>query len=167
MNLQDVKKLMIEEVERFKIITGRDLVAEGWTFGFNNRKTSLGLCNYTKKMVQLSKHYSQINTLEMNRETIRHELAHCITLGDDHGNEWKRVCEMIGSTGKVEADEEDSNSLDPSYVVVDTTCNEIVQAYHRKPSIDFSTRYIQFRKKETLGKLKVMKFEAYLELKEK
>lgn len=69
---------------------------QGWSFEFNNRKRSNGLCNYRNKTIQLSRHF-------LNREdeevlnTIRHEIAHALAQGDGHGYRWQRACLVTGA----------------------------------------------------------------------
>jgi predicted SprT family Zn-dependent metalloprotease len=68
-----------------------------WSFGWNRRKRSLGLCRYREKRIELSAYFVAANPLPPIRETILHEIAHALA-GEKagHGPAWKAVCLRIG-----------------------------------------------------------------------
>ncbi|WP_234698877.1 SprT family zinc-dependent metalloprotease [Poriferisphaera corsica] len=69
-----------------------------WSFGFNQRKRTLGLCDYGKKRIELSVHLVHGNDEEAVRDTLLHEIAHAIAGAKaGHGEKWKRVCIEIGA----------------------------------------------------------------------
>jgi predicted SprT family Zn-dependent metalloprotease len=70
----------------------------GWTFGFNRRKRSMGLCRYALRTIELSIHLVQRNGSEEIRDTILHEIAHAL-VGQEHGHDtvWKAKCLQIGA----------------------------------------------------------------------
>ena len=84
----------------------RDLVRElmarhglhGWTFGFNRRKRTLGLCRYGARAIELSIYLVDGNGLEEVRDTLLHEIAHAL-VGPGHGHDavWKAKCVEIGA----------------------------------------------------------------------
>lgn len=79
-----------------------NLVAEGWTFGFDNAKTRCGVCDFTNKIIKLSKHYVKDPTISWRnvQNTILHEIAHVIAGYEaGHGNTWKRIAASIGCDG--------------------------------------------------------------------
>jgi predicted SprT family Zn-dependent metalloprotease len=68
-----------------------------WTFTWNRRKRSLGLCRYHEKTIQLSVYFVRDNGIEAVRETILHEIAHALAgQPAGHGPAWKAVCRKIG-----------------------------------------------------------------------
>jgi predicted SprT family Zn-dependent metalloprotease len=70
----------------------------GWTFAFNRRKRSLGLCRYQERVIELSIHLVQRNDADEIRDTILHEIAHALVGADDgHGPRWKAKCRDIGA----------------------------------------------------------------------
>ncbi|MEM6854739.1 MAG: SprT-like domain-containing protein [Planctomycetota bacterium] len=93
------------------------LTGAGWTFRFNQRKRSLGLCNYTTQRIELSAPFVTRNDEPEVRDVILHEIAHALTppppppelstprsksqnRGADfspHGPEWKATCLRIGA----------------------------------------------------------------------
>jgi len=68
-----------------------------WTFGWNRRKRSLGLCRYAERRIELSFYFVQANGEEPVRETILHEVAHALA-GEKagHGPRWKAMCAVVG-----------------------------------------------------------------------
>jgi predicted SprT family Zn-dependent metalloprotease len=81
----------------------RQLMAEhglqDWTFGFNRRKQSMGLCVYARQTIELSIHFvERDNPWNEIRDTILHEIAHAL-VGPGHGHDrvWKRKCTEIGA----------------------------------------------------------------------
>ena len=71
----------------------------GWSFHFNRCKTSLGLCVYHRRIIELSIYLvERDNSAEEIRDTILHEIAHAL-VGARHGHDrvWKRKCVEIGA----------------------------------------------------------------------
>ena len=70
----------------------------GWTFGFNRRKRSLGLCRYGIRAIELSIYFTDRNAAEEIRDTLLHEIAHAL-VGPGHGHDvvWKAKCREVGA----------------------------------------------------------------------
>jgi predicted SprT family Zn-dependent metalloprotease len=71
----------------------------GWSFGFNRRKQTLGLCIYQRRTIELSVHLvERANHWDEIRDTILHEIAHAL-VGPGHGHDkvWKRKCVEVGA----------------------------------------------------------------------
>jgi predicted SprT family Zn-dependent metalloprotease len=70
----------------------------GWSFAFNRRKRSMGLCRYGEKVIELSIHLVDRNGPEEILDTILHEIAHAL-VGRRHGHDavWKAKCIEIGA----------------------------------------------------------------------
>jgi predicted SprT family Zn-dependent metalloprotease len=87
-----------EEVRRL----ARDLFAAhglaGWTFGFNRRKRSLGVCFYHRRAIELSLPFVERNGPAEVRDTLLHEIAHAL-VGPGHGHDalWRRKCLEVGA----------------------------------------------------------------------
>ncbi|MEM1107600.1 MAG: SprT-like domain-containing protein [Planctomycetota bacterium] len=93
------------------------LTADGWTFRFNQRKRTLGLCNYTTKRIELSAPFVARNDESEIRDVILHEIAHALTPPEvppevstartraknhahaarPHGPAWQATCLKIGA----------------------------------------------------------------------
>lgn len=75
----------------------RDFLSEGWSFAFNSRKKTIGLCNYNKKTIFYSIHFLN-NSDEDILDTILHEIAHaCTSPKDKHNHIWRRWCIILGA----------------------------------------------------------------------
>jgi predicted SprT family Zn-dependent metalloprotease len=69
-----------------------------WTFGFNRRKRSLGLCRYTERRIELSLHFVAAHDEPSVRDVILHEIAHALAGHKAaHGPLWRAICEAIGA----------------------------------------------------------------------
>jgi predicted SprT family Zn-dependent metalloprotease len=68
-----------------------------WSFAWNRRKRSLGLCRYHERRIELSAHFVAYNPIEQVRETVLHEIAHALA-GEKagHGPRWKAMCVRVG-----------------------------------------------------------------------
>jgi predicted SprT family Zn-dependent metalloprotease len=91
----------LSAVRRFALeLLGRH-VLPGWSFGFNRRKRSLGLCFHHRKAVELSVHLVERNGPEEVLDTLLHEIAHAL-VGPGHGHDavWRRKCVEVGARPK-------------------------------------------------------------------
>jgi predicted SprT family Zn-dependent metalloprotease len=87
-----------EQVRQFaqQLLARHDL--HDWSFAFNRRKRSMGMCFYECCTIELSLYFIERNSLEEIRETLLHEIAHAL-VGPGHGHDavWKRKCQEIGA----------------------------------------------------------------------
>ncbi|MCC7476354.1 MAG: SprT-like domain-containing protein [Pirellulales bacterium] len=71
-----------------------------WSFHFDNSKVRFGLCNYSRRIISLSRHLVAANPSEKVRETILHEIAHALApRGAGHNAEWRAIALSIGCQG--------------------------------------------------------------------
>ncbi len=69
-----------------------------WSFRFNRGKRTLGLCDYSRKRIELSAYFVAHNDETAVRDTLLHEIAHAIAgQRAGHGPKWRAVCRRIGA----------------------------------------------------------------------
>lgn len=130
-----------------------NIIEQGWTFAFGRGKRTLGLCNYTRRVISISAAFMRDNDIQQVRNTIKHEIAHALAEGDGHGSWWKQTFIRLGGDG-----EQFNSTAKPSFkwALVDTTKNdEVVAQYFSKPRRNIATLQVNGRP-ETLGKLKLI-----------
>lgn len=82
-----------------RLLVEHGLAGRGWSFGFNRRKRSLGLCNHAAKRIELSSAFVLLNGVEVVRDTLLHEIAHALAGHKaGHGPRWVAVCRVLGAT---------------------------------------------------------------------
>jgi len=71
----------------------------GWGFRFNNAKKRFGYCDSEQHTLSLSRHYVSLNSEELVRDVILHEIAHALVgEGNGHNEQWKKVANSIGAS---------------------------------------------------------------------
>ena len=67
-------------------------------FVYNRGKRTLGMCDFTRKRIELSRYFVAHNDEAAVRDPLLHEIAHALA-GEKagHGPKWRRVCERIGA----------------------------------------------------------------------
>jgi predicted SprT family Zn-dependent metalloprotease len=79
-----------------------DLMAQhglhGWTFAFNKRKSTLGMCRFTERRIELSVYLADRNSAGEVRDTVLHEIAHAL-VGPGHGHDavWRAKAVELGA----------------------------------------------------------------------
>jgi predicted SprT family Zn-dependent metalloprotease len=69
-----------------------------WSFAFNWRKRSMGLCVFGNRRIEISVHFVKRNAQAEILDTLLHEIAHA-SVGPDHAHDavWKNKCVEIGA----------------------------------------------------------------------
>ncbi len=74
---------------------------QNWSLGFNSSLRQLGICNYRRKQILLSRMQSVLRTPEETTDVILHEIAHALAGWEaGHGPKWKAIASRIGATPK-------------------------------------------------------------------
>lgn len=76
------------------------LTASGWRFAFDDSTRCFGKCNYGKKVIFLSRPLTLVVKDEKVKDTILHEIAHCLCPGEHHNAIWKQKAISIGCRGE-------------------------------------------------------------------
>ncbi len=70
----------------------------GWSFRFDHAKRRCGVCRFTSKTIQMSRHYVEHNDETIIRNTILHEIAHALVgPGHGHGPVWQAMALKVGA----------------------------------------------------------------------
>lgn len=93
--------LMRAETKAVSEMRKHGLLEKGWTFAFDRATSRLGLCNFTKKRITISKHFTGAATEEEFEQTLIHEIAHALLpVSAKHGWQWKAKARELGYKGK-------------------------------------------------------------------
>jgi predicted SprT family Zn-dependent metalloprotease len=82
----------------------RELLAvhglDGWNVTFDNARRRAGACNYSRRLISLSKPLMAQRSREDTHSTITHEIAHALTPGHKHDRVWAAKHRTLGGDGK-------------------------------------------------------------------
>lgn len=75
-------------------------VGNEWQFAYDRAVRRLGLCNYQKRLISVSRHFAATASEEEFRQIVLHEIAHAIVgPGVGHGPLWQKTARSIGYEG--------------------------------------------------------------------
>jgi predicted SprT family Zn-dependent metalloprotease len=115
------------------LMTEHELIKLGWRFEFDNAKRRFGCCNYTLKLITLSKSLTELNDEARVKNTILHEIAHALVgSGNGHNHVWRKKALEIGCDGKRCYSIKTVTTPKSKYEAVCKKCNH-VHKRHRKP----------------------------------
>jgi predicted SprT family Zn-dependent metalloprotease len=90
--IDDAANLMAQLMQEHQLFEG------GWRCGWNHRRRSLGLCQYSTKRIELSQPLALVNDEATIRNTILHEIAHALAGSSaGHGRVWQLMAVSIGA----------------------------------------------------------------------
>lgn len=76
------------------------LIRKGWVFEFDRALYRLGQCDFTRKRITLSKHFTGAANEEQFEQALLHEIAHALLpVGAKHGWDWRLKAKEIGYKG--------------------------------------------------------------------
>ena len=138
------------------------LFQKGWTFVWDNKAVRrYGQCRYGSKEIGVTKKLVAINEISDSEDVVLHEIAHALVgRGHGHDGSWKIMCRKVGAVPercyKSEFNGGEVKQINHKYVLVNKDTGTIYKRYYRKPKrMDWSTRWIGGKKKETEGKLEI------------
>lgn len=112
---------------------------QGWTLVFDNALRRNGSCSYSTKQISVSKHYIKLNTPELIRDTLLHEIAHALTPNDrGHGRSWKLKCAEIGAMPVAIKRGMGIKQVEGKWKAICTGCKEVYSRHRRATK---NTRY--------------------------
>ena len=132
MNSASAKMIELENFASEKMIE-HDLVSNGWTFGWNNRKRAFGLCNHSTKTIQLSRYMVECGeSIESMKGTVIHEIAHALAgARAGHGIKWQSIMIELGQTPRRTREARGAEHRYKWFRMC-KTCG-VKQGYHRRP----------------------------------
>ena len=93
MNLSDTQNLALDFMKLHNL-------DREWRFEFNNAKRLFGVCNHSKKTIELSRNLTLLNDAGRVKNTILHEIAHALCDPREwHGRQWRETAISIGCDG--------------------------------------------------------------------
>ena len=71
-----------------------------WTFGFDNAKTRVGLCNFSRKRISVSRYLATRDEDDDVHKTLLHVVAHALAgPRAAHGPRWRAIAQEIAYDG--------------------------------------------------------------------
>lgn len=137
-----------------------------WEFKWDNAAQRYGVYRYRGHRISVSLPRARVNTIERTKRTILHEIAHALTPGQKHNKVWKQKAQEIGLVNPTTCcTKEDAVCVDRmKWALRNRETREVYQYYTREPKDKiWSGRYIRGKKKETLGKLEIVKLGFMLQ----
>jgi len=131
-----------------------------WVFKWDNAVQRYGVCRYKGRLISVSLPRARVNTVERTKRTILHEIAHALTPGENHNEVWKQKAREIGIVNPTTCcTKDDAVCMDSmKWALRNRETGEVYNHYTRKPTAkNWSTLYIRNKKKETMGKLEIVK----------
>ena len=159
--LHKVKEFANEQLKKWGL-TGSH--GNDWCMVWDTKaKRRYGQCRYHKQEIGITKQLANINSIEESKDVVLHEIAHALT-GRGHGHDavWKRMCVRVGARPErcysSEANGGNVKQVKGKYKVINKDTGEVYSYYHRRPKRrDWSAAWINGRKRETEGKLQVVR----------
>ena len=156
--LHKVKEFALQKMEEW------GLIEEGWSFVWDTRAVRrYGQCRYRQREIGVTKVLANLNTIEESKDVVLHEIAHALT-GPGHGHDWawKQKCVLVGARPercyKSEMQGGNVKTTKGKYKLINRDTGEVYRYYYRRPkNKDWSTRWLIGKKRETFGKLQVVR----------
>ena len=159
--LHKVKEFANEQLKKWGLTGSYD---NDWCMVWDTKaKRRYGQCRYHKQEIGITKQLANINSIEETKDVVLHEIAHALTgIGHGHDALWRRMCIKVGARPErcysSEATGGNVKQVKGKYKVINKDTGEVYSYYHRRPKTrDWSAAWINGRKKETEGKLQVVR----------
>lgn len=135
-----------DQVEQLanELMVQHGLIRKGWGFKWSSGKQRLGCAQIRKardrqtgktrtlKSILISRHLVELNSDEVIRDVILHEIAHALAgIKNGHNHVWRETCEKIGAKPQRLAGEEVA-VVAARYAIVCGVCEEQLATRHRR-----------------------------------
>lgn len=111
-----------------------------WTFAFNRRKRTFGLCDFSGRCIYLSAVLTDLNGEEAVRDTLLHEIAHALAGPQaGHGLAWRTTALAVGAAPQRCYRADEVRQPPGRYLLVCPCCQTTVTRY-RKPTRIYACR---------------------------
>ncbi len=129
MDLKEAEGLAWELIEQFlSAERGRP-----WQFRFTRSIRALGVCNYLRRYIGLSKPYTELNPRAVAEETIRHEIAHVLAgPGVGHGPTWQKRAVEVGASPVARCRISDLVQPPRNWMLLCPRCRAVTPCYRRQ-----------------------------------
>ena len=158
--LHEVKEFAIEQLKKWGL-TGSH--GNDWCMVWDTKAVRrYGQCRYHKQEISVSKQLANLNSIEESKDVVLHEIAHALTgVGHGHDHAWRCACIKVGARPErcytPENDGGDVKQVKGKYKLINKETGKVYRQYYRRPKIrNWSTRWIQGKKRETEGKLQIV-----------
>lgn len=101
-----------------------------WSFKFDNAKKRYGNCNYTRKIISISRNLYELNEFSSSLDTLLHEIAHALAgFSNGHNEVWKQKAIELGCSATRCHNNE---TVKPSLIGVCPNCKQTIKRHRRK-----------------------------------
>ncbi len=94
------QRMSITKLQFVSALGGRALqqfLQPGWSFSVDSAKRRAGLCNYSTKVISLSRYYIDLHPVDDCLQVLAHELGHATAgKGAGHGRTWLAAAKKFG-----------------------------------------------------------------------
>jgi predicted SprT family Zn-dependent metalloprotease len=125
MKLEEAKTMAQDLMKKHEI--------SSWVFQFDRAKVRFGACNYRVKIISLSKHLTELNSKDIVKNTILHEIAHALVgKGNNHNKTWKATAKSIGCSAERCYSAKTVNIPPKKYTAECLSCKQTFQAQKKR-----------------------------------
>ena len=167
--MQQMHCLSLDEIEQIAngLIRKHLGARTEWSFRFNQKRDSLGVCIYRQRRIEMSAHWAaQLPRLEII-DTLLHEVAHALAgARAAHGHIWKDAARRLGARPRACADDihdEETSRILGRWALVDIGSGEVWRWWPTQPAAvrAGATRwFVPGYASETKGRLHVIDVSA-------
>lgn len=112
------------------------LVNKHWRFQFDESVRRFGLCSYQTSTISLSRTLTELNPIDVVRDTILHEVAHALAGPTaKHGRVWKLMAQSIGAKPERCYSSDEVRTPTAPWQAVCQFCNRTIKRHRMRKSL--------------------------------